>query len=52
MALEMQKIYEEDSARFKRQKTNGTSRSDPSQGSLKKKYCILDLDFNFHRREN
>ena len=53
MALEMQNICEEDSARLKRQKTGRASRSDPNKGILKNLffYSILDFDFNFHRRE-
>ena len=34
MALEMQKIYEEDSAKLKRQKTGRASRSELNQGIL------------------
>ena len=50
MALEMQKIVLEDSARLKRQKTSRASRSDSNQGILKNLfYCILD--FNFHSKE-
>ena len=51
MALEMQKIYEEDSARLKRQKSGRASRSDPAKGIMKKKYCISDFTFKFHRGE-
>ena len=47
MALEMQKIYEEDSARLKRQKSGRTSRSDPAKGIMKKNivFQILLLSF-------
>ena len=41
MALEMQKIYEEDSARIKRQKTGRASRSDPNKGILKNLFFIV-----------
>ena len=49
MALEMQKIVLEDSARLKRQKSGGASRSDPAKGIMKKKYCISDFPFKLHQ---
>jgi hypothetical protein len=41
MALEMQKIVLEDSARLKRQKTGRASRSDPNQGMYSEKYFFI-----------